>query len=181
MLEGSGNIGRGFGIAPTAAYSLVEFMTGGVPPVDMTDFRYNRFRVKINLRFSFFYMKEGNEMMTKSRKKAERMFIPRQPLLARDAVSCKSMDINEWGISHCYRFPASREMMKSAFIVPDASINLLFHCGVESIWAFSYGSVMKMPLISSLADLNPGDRVLEIRFYPEQAWRMILSSAASTL
>lgn len=39
--------GHGFGIGPAAAWSMAELMTGGVPPVDMADFRYNRFRAKI--------------------------------------------------------------------------------------------------------------------------------------
>lgn len=39
--------GHGFGIGPAAAYSMAELMTEGEPPVDMNDFRYNRFRAKI--------------------------------------------------------------------------------------------------------------------------------------
>lgn len=39
--------GHGFGIGPAAAYSLAQLMGGGEAPVDMTNFRYDRFRSKI--------------------------------------------------------------------------------------------------------------------------------------
>lgn len=109
-------------------------------------------------------------MTTVCSQKKESMLIPRQPLLAKDAAACKSIDIKEWGVSHCYQFMVSDEMMKSAVIVPDGSIDLLFHCGVDCIRAFSYGSVTKMSDISYLVGLKPGDIIFGIRFYPGQAW-----------
>lgn len=109
-------------------------------------------------------------MTTTPRQTTEQLLIPRQPLLAKDAASCESVDVREWGISHCYQFTVSREMMESAVIVPDGSIDLLFHCGVDCIRAFSYGSVTRMSDISYLADLKPGDRIFGVRFYPGQAW-----------
>lgn len=39
--------GHGFGIGPAAAYSLAQLLSGGEAPVDMTDFRYDRFKSKI--------------------------------------------------------------------------------------------------------------------------------------
>lgn len=39
--------GHGFGIAPGAAYNIAEIMSDGVPSVDMTSFRYDRFAAKL--------------------------------------------------------------------------------------------------------------------------------------
>ena len=42
-----GFTGHGFGIAPGAAYNIAEIMSEGTPTVDMTPFRYDRFKSKI--------------------------------------------------------------------------------------------------------------------------------------
>ena len=42
-----GFTGHGFGIAPAAAYNIAEMMSDGTPTVDMTAFRYDRFKAKL--------------------------------------------------------------------------------------------------------------------------------------
>lgn len=42
-----GFTGHGFGIAPGAAYNLAELISHGTTSVDMSEFRYNRFKAKI--------------------------------------------------------------------------------------------------------------------------------------
>ncbi len=42
-----GFTGHGFGIGPGAAYNLAEIINGETPAVDMSPFRYDRFKAKI--------------------------------------------------------------------------------------------------------------------------------------
>ena len=42
-----GFTGHGFGIAPAAGYNLAQVLAGETPVINMTEFRYDRFRAKI--------------------------------------------------------------------------------------------------------------------------------------
>jgi AraC-like DNA-binding protein len=103
-------------------------------------------------------------------KKKEKIIVPKQPLMVRHSQGYEFFDYRAYGISHFYRFRVTREMLETAIIVPDGTVDIVFRCGQDQLDVSCYGAVMKMHTIDYASIFHEGDTIFGIRFLPGKAF-----------
>ena len=100
----------------------------------------------------------------------ENIIIPKQPLMVQHSQGYESFDYRAYGISHFYRFQVTQEMLETATIVPDGTVDIVFRCGQDHLDATCYGAVLKMHSIEYASVFHLNDTIFGIRFLPGKAF-----------
>ncbi|MBC3796590.1 helix-turn-helix domain-containing protein [Acetobacterium tundrae] len=105
-----------------------------------------------------------------SLKEKEQIIVPKQPLMVQHSLGYECFDYRAYGISHFYRFRVTPEMLETATIVPDGTVDIVFRCGQDHVDATCYGAVLKMHSIDYAASFHLDDTIFGIRFLPGKAF-----------
>ncbi|MBC3888591.1 helix-turn-helix domain-containing protein [Acetobacterium paludosum] len=100
----------------------------------------------------------------------EKIIIPKQPLMVQHSQGYECFDYRAYGISHFYRFQVTPEMLETATIVPDGTVDIVFRCGQDHVDATCYGAVLKMHTIDYATSFHLDDTIFGIRFLPGKAF-----------
>ncbi|WP_303870375.1 helix-turn-helix domain-containing protein [Acetobacterium wieringae] len=105
-----------------------------------------------------------------SPKEKESIIIPKQPLMVKHSQGYEYFDYRAYGISHFYHFQVTQEMLETATIVPDGTVDIVFRCGQDHLDATCYGAVLKMHSIEYASVFHLNDTIFGIRFLPGKAF-----------
>lgn len=128
---------------------------------------------KESIRFGFIYMIDilkGYESYDSPLKEKEKIIVPKQPLMVQHSQGYEFFDYRAYGISHFYRFQVTQEMLETATIVPDGTVDIVFRCGQDHLDATCYGAVLKMHSIDYASIFHLNDTIFGIRFLPGKAY-----------
>jgi AraC-like DNA-binding protein len=100
----------------------------------------------------------------------EKIIVPKQPLMVKNSQGYEFFDYRAYGISHFYRFQVTPEMLETATIVPDGTVDIVFRCSQDQLDVSCYGAVMKMHTIDYASIFHLNDTIFGIRFLPGKAF-----------
>lgn len=102
--------------------------------------------------------------------RADNLLIPRQPLLVLASGCYYKMEFGRYGISHFYKFHVDSLLQAQAQVVPDGTVDILFHCMKGKPEAVCYGTVLKHYCLKETSIAREGELIFGVRFFPGQAY-----------
>lgn len=96
--------------------------------------------------------------------------VPRQPLLVLASDRYYKLGFGKFGISHFYTFRVKPDRFLEAQVVPDGTVDIIFHCGRGTADAFCYGTRLCARTLQQAQVASSGDAVFGVRFLQGQAY-----------